>query len=199
MKLLDSPVLFPTDRLVPDHLVLGVQLRLELLCEQRADRLRHRPRTSPPRSHARFPGSPGVRRPLLCVGVVEVPVSATVTGGVRADVIAPIEHLPGRQHPRRLPHRWAPAGPCGPTGPAGSWPGAKSDRSSERFATFEELTALLRIFGFVTAPLTSCGVLTVLRPSWVTAATLVPPSATRSARQATTMAGDGRRNRFLMS
>ena len=30
-------------------------------------------------------------------------------------------------------------------------------------------------------------------PSWLTAATLVPPSATRSAMQATTMAGDGRR------
>jgi hypothetical protein len=61
------------------------------------------------------------------------------------------------------------------------------------------LTALFRIFGLVTAPLTICGVLTVFRPSWLTAATLVPPSATRSAKHATTMAGDGRRKSFLMS
>ena len=39
-----------------------------------------------------------------------------------------------------------------------SWPDAKSDRSSERFCDFEELIALLRIFAFVTAPFTSCGV-----------------------------------------
>jgi hypothetical protein len=66
-------------------------------------------------------------------------------------------------------------------------------------ATFEELIALLRILGFVTAPLTSCGVLTVFRPSCVTAATLVPPRATRSARHAITIAGEGRRKSFVMS
>ena len=34
--------------------------------------------------------------------------------------------------PGRAGARAGPAGPCGPTGPAGSWPGAKSERSSDR-------------------------------------------------------------------
>jgi hypothetical protein len=62
-----------------------------------------------------------------------------------------------------------------------------------------ELTALFASFGFVTAAFLSCGVPTLFRASWLTAATLVPPSATRSARHATIIAGDGRRTRFLMS
>ena len=112
-----------------------------------------------------------------------------------------------------------PAGPCGPVGPAGSWPGAKSTRVSELFATFAELTALFAIFGFVTEALLilaattallaifaavtalflSCGVPTLLFASWLTAATLVPPSETRRAKQATIIAGDGRRRRVRIS
>jgi len=61
------------------------------------------------------------------------------------------------------------------------------------------LIALLRTFTFVTALFRSCGVPTLFRASWLTAATLVPPSARRSARQATIIAGDGRRKSFLMS
>jgi hypothetical protein len=62
-----------------------------------------------------------------------------------------------------------------------------------------ELTALFASFGFVTALFFSCGVPTLFLASWLTAATLVPPSATSSAMHATIIAGDGRRTRFLMS
>jgi hypothetical protein len=79
---------------------------------------------------------------------------------------------------------------------------------SERLRTLRPVTALLRSFGFVTAPLFSSDVLTAFGricagptefrgASTVTAATLVPPSATSSARQATTIAGDGRCSRSL--
>ncbi len=44
----------------------------------------------------------------------------------------------------------------------------------------------------MTAAVRSCGVPTEFGASAETAATLVPPSATRSAMHATTMAGDGR-------
>ena len=100
---------------------------------------------------------------------------------------------------RRAGGACRPGGPCGPVGPAGSWPGAKSDRSSDLFATFAELIALFLIFGFVTALFLSCGVPTLFLASCVAAAMLVPPSATSSARQATTIAGEGRRKSFLMS
>src|SRR5215831_8116542 len=90
-----------------------------------------------------------------------------------------------------------PAGPCGPTGPAGSWPGAKSERRSERFATLAEFTALFRSFAFVTALGLSWSVPTLFRGSALIAATLVPVSATRSAMQATTIAGEGRQRKML--
>jgi hypothetical protein len=86
----------------------------------------------------------------------------------------------------------APAGPCGPVGPAGSWPGAKSARTSDRFATFADVTTLFLSFAFVTAPFRSWAVPTLFLGSWLTAATLVPPSATPSAMQARTNAGEGR-------
>jgi hypothetical protein len=60
----------------------------------------------------------------------------------------------------------------------------KSTASSDLFLTFADTTALLRSW---TVPTLFLGT------SWDTAATLVPPSATSSARQATTMAGDGLR------
>src|SRR5207342_3850074 len=91
-----------------------------------------------------------------------------------------------------------PAGPCGPVGPAGSWPGAKSARRSDLAATFAELTALFLIFGLDTAPSFSCGVPTLFFASWVAAAIPVPPSATRSARHATLIAGDARRKSSLI-
>ena len=89
--------------------------------------------------------------------------------------------------------------PAGLPAPPGADLAAKSERRSDRGATFAELTALLRSFGFVTAPVWSCGAPTLFRASWLTAATLVPPSARSSARQATIIAGDGRRRSFLMS
>ena len=46
----------------------------------------------------------------------------------------------------------APAGPAGPAGPRGSDPATKSAAVRERFRTFGPVTALLRSFGFVTAP-----------------------------------------------
>jgi hypothetical protein len=49
-------------------------------------------------------------------------------------------------------------------------------------------------FGFVTAPVLSWAVPTEFGASACTAATLVPVSATSSAMQATTIAGDGRRS-----
>jgi hypothetical protein len=90
-----------------------------------------------------------------------------------------------------------PAGPAGPVGPAGSCPGAKSARSNERFATFADVTAAFLIFGFVTAPVFSCAVPTVFLPSWLTAATLVPPNAIPRARHAMTSAGEGRRSESI--
>jgi hypothetical protein len=63
----------------------------------------------------------------------------------------------------------------------------------------EELIALFRTFGFVTDPSISWAVPTLFLPSWFTAAMLVPPSATSSARHATTIAGEGRRKSFRMS
>jgi hypothetical protein len=62
-------------------------------------------------------------------------------------------------------------------------------------ASFDALTALFLIFGVVTALLLSCEVPTLLAANWLTAATLVPPSATSSAMEATTNAGDGRWSR----
>ena len=59
-------------------------------------------------------------------------------------------------------------------------------------AIFEALTALFLIFGVVTALLLSCDVPTLFAANWLTAATLVPPSATSSEIEATTIAGDGR-------
>jgi len=54
--------------------------------------------------------------------------------------------------------------------------------------------ALFRIFAVATALFLSWAVPTLFRgTSCETAATLVPPSARSSARQATTIAGDGRR------
>jgi hypothetical protein len=58
----------------------------------------------------------------------------------------------------------------------------KSTASSERFFTFAEMTALLFSWG---VPTLNSGTLP-------TAAMLVPPSATSSAIEATTIAGDGR-------
>jgi hypothetical protein len=61
------------------------------------------------------------------------------------------------------------------------------------------VTALFRIFAVVTALFLSCAVPTLFRASCETAATLVPPSATSSAREATTIAADGRRiNRCML-
>jgi hypothetical protein len=62
-------------------------------------------------------------------------------------------------------------------------PDLKSALTSERFLTFAEVTALFF----------SWGVPTLFRASCETAAMLVPVSATNSATQATTRAGDGRR------
>ena len=59
-------------------------------------------------------------------------------------------------------------------------------------AIFEALTALFLIFGVVTALFLSCDVPTLFAASWLTAATLVPPSATSREIEATTIAGDGR-------
>jgi hypothetical protein len=54
------------------------------------------------------------------------------------------------------------------------------------------VTAFARIFAPVTALALICAVPTEFGASAETAATLVPVRATRSARHATTMAGDGR-------
>jgi hypothetical protein len=72
---------------------------------------------------------------------------------------------------------------------------------SDRFRTFGPVTALLWSLRVVTAPFWSSDVriapaLTCAGPiefgaTAFTAATLVPPSATTSAMQATTIAGDG--------
>ena len=67
------------------------------------------------------------------------------------------------------------------------------------FPSFALLTALFASFGFVTAFAFSCDVPTLFFGTAVTAATLVPPSATSSARPATTMDGDGRRQRCSSS
>jgi hypothetical protein len=53
------------------------------------------------------------------------------------------------------------------------------------------VTALLRSFAVVTAPVLSWAVPTLERGSADTAAMLVPPRATRSASEAMTVAGDG--------
>jgi hypothetical protein len=66
------------------------------------------------------------------------------------------------------------------------------------FLIFGVVTALVRIFGVVTALSLSCAVPTLFRASCDTAATLVPPRATSRARQATTIAGEGRRRSVLM-
>src|SRR5581483_9379795 len=91
----------------------------------------------------------------------------------------------------------APAGPGGPMGPRGIWPRAKSTLNSEWFFTLLEVTALFAIFELVTAPFLSWAVPMLLLAS-VTAAALVPPSATSRAMQAITVAGDSRgRNRRM--
>jgi len=69
-------------------------------------------------------------------------------------------------------------------------------RRSDRFRTFALLIALFATFAFVTAPFFSWSVPTLDRGSAFTAAMLVPPRATRRARHATTMAGEGRRKSF---
>jgi hypothetical protein len=61
-----------------------------------------------------------------------------------------------------------------------------------RFLIFAAVTAFARIFAPVTALALICAVPTEFGASAETAATLVPVRATRSARHATTMAGDGR-------
>jgi hypothetical protein len=61
-----------------------------------------------------------------------------------------------------------------------------------------DVTALLASFAFVTAFGLSCAVPTLFLASWLTAAKLVPPSDTRSAIQATIIAGDGRRGSLRM-
>jgi hypothetical protein len=64
---------------------------------------------------------------------------------------------------------------------------------TELFLSFAFVTAAFLIFGVVTALFLSCAVPTLFLATWLTAATPVPPSATSSAIQATTIAGDGRR------
>jgi F0F1-type ATP synthase assembly protein I len=61
------------------------------------------------------------------------------------------------------------------------------------------LTALFLILALVTALSFSCGVPTLFLATCVAAAMPVPLSATRSARHATTIAGEGRRQSFFIS
>jgi catechol 2,3-dioxygenase-like lactoylglutathione lyase family enzyme len=79
-----------------------------------------------------------------------------------------------------------PCGPAGPVGPCGIWPGAKSRARSEAFFTFAELTALFF----------SCAVPTLLRGNAIETAKAAPLSEIASARQATTIAGEGGRRRM---
>src|SRR5439155_25247165 len=74
----------------------------------------------------------------------------------------------------------APAGPWAPAGPCRMTPGARSVL----------LTCLSAITRELTAPVLSAA-LPTLRGASVTAAQLVPPSATRSATDAITIAGEG--------
>ena len=150
----------------------------------------------PPEIARSLPLQSDVTRELLYAPFSAVPPSTT-TEAVRS-VIAPITPA-GPAGPAAPAAPAGPAGPCGPTGPAGSWPGAKSERSSDRAATFVEFTALFLILGLDTAPSFSCGVPTLFLASCVAAAMPVPPSATSNARHATTIAGEGRRKSFLMS
>src|SRR6476619_149743 len=150
----------------------------------------------PPEIARSLPLQSDVTRELLNAPFSAVPPSTT-TDAVRS-VTAPITPA-GPAAPAGPAGPTAPADPCGPTGPAGSWPGAKSERSSDRAATFAEFTALFLIFGLDTAASFSCSVPTLFRPSCVTAAMPVPPSATSNARHATTIAGEGRRKSFLIS
>ena len=82
-----------------------------------------------------------------------------------------------------------PAGPVGPWGPRGIWSGAKSTARSEWFLTFAEFTAL---FFSWTLP-------TLLRGSAEETAYAAPLSEIASARHATTIAGEGGRNRICAS
>ncbi len=126
--------------------------------------------------------------------------------------------MPNPLLPRRLPGRTGPAAPGAPAGPDVL---AAAERSAgwivpfaifavttallaifaattALLAIFEALTALFLIFGVVTALLLSCDVPTLFAANWLTAATLVPPSATSSATEATTIAGEGRWSRRIL-
>src|SRR6266487_2715356 len=78
----------------------------------------------------------------------------------------------------------APGAPGAPCGPVGTWPTLKSFFSSEKSLTFTEVTA--SFFNWAVPTL-------LLGITSETAATLVPASETSSAKQATTIAGDGRK------
>ncbi len=75
-----------------------------------------------------------------------------------------------------------PGGPCTPLGPLGIWPDLKSRANSDPFLTLAETTALFLSWS---VPMLLRGTATA------TAAMLVPPSATSSAIEATTIDGDG--------
>jgi hypothetical protein len=77
-------------------------------------------------------------------------------------------------------------------GTAPRLPSLTSAPVKELLATFAPFTAFALIFRPVTAFFFSCLAPTLFRGSAWIAATLVPPSATVRARQATTIAGEGR-------
>jgi hypothetical protein len=97
-----------------------------------------------------------------------------------------------------------PRGPAGPAGPVESCPALKSSLRSVPFFTWAEATALLASlsavtasflsFEVVTAPFLILAVVTLPSGTLSTVAELVPPRAMPSARQATTMAAEGRRS-----
>ena len=172
------------------------ELRLELARHELEAGVVVAPATFRPRSPARCRCRATVTRAAV-VRAVLGGAAGIETDCVRT-VIAPI----------------TPAGPAGPPRQRTGRPGgalradwARREAGLARspsgaataLATFAELTALFLIFGFVTALSLSCGVPTLFLASCVAAAMPVPPSATSSARQATTIAGEGRRKSFLIS
>ena len=185
MKVLDSRVV-SANTFEADDLVLRVHLRLELLRGQpEASGVVAPRRATRDRAFVRLAGR---RTWALLLRRPSGHLDELRTAPARSP-----RRSPGRAG--RARRRWSRRA-LRPHRPCRKLAGAKSDRSSERFATFEELIALLRIFAFVTAPFASCGVPTVFRPSCVDSGNARPAEGDEERQTGNTIAGDGRPRAF---